>query len=344
MNPGTWSAADERAPVWPGRSWPLGSSWTEECTNFAVHAPRADGMWLCLFDEHGEETRHRLTEQSLGIWHGAIPGLMPGQRYGFRAEGPWDPEQGLRFNPAKLLLDPYARAVSGEFVTHPAVFDHQVDDSLHSERDVPMVRDDRDSAPYVGRSVVVHDEYDWGEDRPARKRWRDTVIYELHVKGFTALHDRIPEELRGTYAGLGHPVVTDYLRDLGVTAVELLPVHQFLSEPHLAALGLTNYWGYNSVGFFAPHAAVAPQPEVADGVAVLVVPLHPRRRELPDAVAVAGDVPRLGDQLGVPQHRVLADRGEQVAAHVDLVTGAGQRGHQVEPEAVDVHLGHPVAQ
>ncbi|HET7350165.1 MAG TPA: glycogen debranching protein GlgX [Marmoricola sp.] len=255
MNPGTWSAADERAPVWPGRSWPLGSSWTEECTNFAVHAPRAHGMWLCLFGEHGEETRHRLTEQSLGIWHGAIPGLMPGQRYGFRAEGPWDPEQGLRFNPAKLLLDPYARAVSGGFVTHPAVFDHRVDDSLHTDADVPMVRDDRDSAPYVGRSVVVHDEYDWGEDRPARKRWRDTVIYELHVKGFTALHDRIPEDLRGTYAGLGHPVVTDYLRDLGVTAVELLPVHQFLSEPHLAALGLANYWGYNSIGFFAPHAA-----------------------------------------------------------------------------------------
>ena len=264
-----WAEAGERVSVWPGRSWPLGAAWTEEATNFAVHAPEATAMWLCLYDEQGRESRHELTERTLGIWHGAVPGVDVGQRYGFRADGPWQPDLGLRFNPAKLLLDPYAKAVSGDFVSHPAIFDHQVGadlrtprvkDELRTEpedglRSASLVRDDQDSAPYVGRSVVVDDAFGWGDDAPLRRRWRETVIYELHVKGFTKLHDRIPEELRGTYAGLAHPVVTDYLRELGVTAVELLPVHQFVSEPRLAAMGLANYWGYNSLGFFAPHAA-----------------------------------------------------------------------------------------
>ncbi len=257
MTPGEWSAADERVAVWPGRNWPLGATWSEESTNFAVHAPNATAVWLCLFDDEDgteRETRHPLTERSLGIWHGAVPGLLPGQRYGFRADGPWEPDRGLRFNPHKLLLDPYARAVSGEFVTDPAIFGFEAGDDLVATTS-PQVRDERDSAPYVGRSVVVHDDFDWTGDRKIGARWRDTAIYELHVKGFTALHDRIPEELRGTYAGLGHPVVTDYLQDLGITAVELLPTQQFASEPALARHGLTNYWGYNTIGFFAPHAA-----------------------------------------------------------------------------------------
>jgi glycogen operon protein len=239
--------------VWPGLSWPLGADWTVESTNFAVYAPDATAVWVCLFDDVDDgETRHQLTERTLGIWHGALPGIARGQRYGFRSDGPWDPERGLRFNPAKLLLDPYARAVSGQFRTEPAVFGHV---RREDGTDDLLTRDDRDSAPYVGKAVVVHDEFDWGDDLPMRRRWRDTVIYELHVKGFTQLHDRIPEELRGTYAGLGHPVVTDYLRDLGVTAVELLPVHEFVSEPHLLEHGLSNYWGYNSLGYFAPHSA-----------------------------------------------------------------------------------------
>ncbi len=257
MTPGEWSAADETVPVWPGRNWPLGATWSPESTNFAVHAPDAAAVWVCLFDDGAdgeEETRFPLTERSLGIWHGALPGVQPGQRYGYRVDGPWHPERGLRFNPHKLLLDPYTRAVSGEFATHPAIFGFEVDVDLRATTD-PQVRDERDSAPYVGRSVVVHDEFDWGEDRKIGARWRDTAIYELHVKGFTALHDRIPEELRGTYAGLGHHVVTDYLHDLGITAVELLPTQQFASEPALAARGLSNYWGYNTIGFFAPHAA-----------------------------------------------------------------------------------------
>ncbi|MCW2836618.1 MAG: glgX 2 [Marmoricola sp.] len=255
VTPGTWSATDESVEVWPGRAWPLGATWSEESTNFAVYAPDATGLWVCLFDDStGEdvETRHELTEHTLGIWHGALPGVPLGQRYGFRVDGPWDPAAGLRFNAAKLLLDPYAQAVSGEFTTAPPVFGHvRTDDG----KDWGTVRDDRDSAPYVGKGVVVHDDFDWGDDRAMQRRWRDTVIYELHVKGFTKLHDRIPEELRGTYAGLGHPVVTDYLQDLGVTAVELLPVHEFVSEPHLAGHDLTNYWGYNSIGYFAPHSA-----------------------------------------------------------------------------------------
>ncbi|HYF74809.1 MAG TPA: glycogen debranching protein GlgX, partial [Nocardioides sp.] len=247
MTPGLWRNRGERAPVWPGSNHPLGSTWSPEATNFAVHAPRATAAWVCVFDDEGGERRHRLTEQELGIWHGAIPGIEPGTRYGYRVAGPWDPAQGLRFNPNKLLLDPFARAVSGTLALDPAVFGFDPDD--------PSQRSDADSAPYVPMSVVVADDFDWGDDAPPRHRLRDSAIYEMHVKGMTALHDRVPEELRGTYAGLATPAVVDYLKDLGITAVELLPVHQFVSETALLERGLVNYWGYNSIGFFAPHNA-----------------------------------------------------------------------------------------
>jgi glycogen debranching enzyme GlgX len=248
VTPGLWTSLGETAALWPGRNFPLGATWSPEATNFAVHAPRAEAVWLCVFDDDGQETRYPLTEQSLGIWHGALPGVQPGTRYGFRADGPWEPEKGLRFNPAKLLLDPFARAVSGEFTADPATFAY-----VHGS---PEERSDEDSSAYVGRGVVVADgDFDWGDDAPLRRRWRDTVIYECHVKGMTALHDRVPEELRGTYAGLATPAVTDYLTDLGVTAVELLPVHQFVSEPALLERGTSNYWGYNPIGYFAPHNA-----------------------------------------------------------------------------------------
>ncbi|MBU2698345.1 glycogen debranching enzyme GlgX [Pimelobacter sp. 30-1] len=231
VSPVLWRSLGERAPVWPGRNWPLGATWTAESTNFAVYSPRATAVWLCLADDEPDESgaaataerRLPLTEQSLGIWHGAVPDIAPGTRYGFRVDGPADPAEGLRFDPDTLLLDPYARAVSGT-----------AGDAW---------------------SVVVDPAFDWGEDAPMRRRWRDSVIYELHVKGFTRLHDRIPEELRGTYAGLGHPVVTEYLRDLGVTAVELLPVQQFFSEPALVERGTVNYWGYNPISYFAPDAS-----------------------------------------------------------------------------------------
>ena len=253
VTPGMWSRPGQTAAVWPGRTWPLGAHWSDEATNFAVRSPEATRAWVCLFDDTDgvdRETRHELTEVSLGIWHGAIPGVAPGTRYGFRVDGPWQPALGLRFNPDKLLLDPYARAVSGTLTNDPSIFGFDLA--------APARRDVRDSAAYVPKSVVVHDpDFDWGDDQRPYTRWRDTVIYELHVKGMTALHDRVPEHLRGTYAGLATPAVIDYLRDLGVTAVELLPVQQFVSEPRVLARGQRNYWGYNTIGFFAPHNAYA---------------------------------------------------------------------------------------
>ena len=242
-----WDHPGERTKVWPGRNWPLGATWTPESTNFAVYAPKATGAWVCLFIDGAEQVEIPLTEHSLGIWHCAVPGLAPGASYGYRVDGPWDPANGLRFNKSKLLLDPYGQAFSGTVTPDPAIFGHMVGH--------PDERSDLDSAPFVPRSVVVADEFDWGDDAPMRRLWRDTVIYELHVKGMTQVHDRVPAELRGTYAGLATPAVTDYLRDLGVTAVELLPVHQFLSETPSAEQGFTNYWGYNTIGFFAPHNA-----------------------------------------------------------------------------------------
>jgi glycogen debranching enzyme GlgX len=245
---GLWHHLGDRASVWPGRSYPLGSTWSPESTNFAVYAPNATAAWVSVFDDDDVETRHQLTQHTLGIWHGALPDVAPGTRYGYRIDGAWDLEAGLRFNLDKLLLDPFARAVSGSVDVDPAIFGYDVD--------APTEPSPLDSARHVPRSVVVGDDgFDWGDDRPVRHRWHDTVVYELHVKGMTRLHDRVPEELRGTYAGLASPAVVDYLKDLGVTAVELLPVHQFASEPDVVRRGLTNYWGYNSIGFFAPHNA-----------------------------------------------------------------------------------------
>ncbi|MEZ5193974.1 MAG: hypothetical protein R2734_16785 [Nocardioides sp.] len=231
MSPNTWRwrERDEVAPVWPGYHQTLGATWSHEATNFAVWAPEATSMWICLFDEAGAETRHQLTEHTLGVWHGQIPGIPVGQLYGLRADGPWDPAHGRRFNPEKLLLDPYAKAISGSVTPGPATLCYDPAD--------PAQRSSLDSAPAMPRSVVVHDHFDWGGDTRLRTRWRDTVIYELHVKGYTELHNEIPEELRGTYAGLGTHTVTRYLQDLGVTAVELLPVHQHVSEPGLSSRG-----------------------------------------------------------------------------------------------------------
>ncbi|AYY12371.1 glycogen debranching enzyme GlgX [Actinobacteria bacterium YIM 96077] len=226
----------------PGSWNPLGATYANGATNIALWAPDAEQVELCLFDEDDEETRIPLLDRTFDIWHGEFPDVGPGQRYGFRVHGPWDPPQGLRFNPAKLLMDPYARALDGEFAVGGAEGD-------------PDHRDDHDSAPYVPRSVVVGDDgFDWDGDAPPQVPWENTIVYELHVRGFTMRHPDVPEDLRGTYAGLAHPSVIDHLLGLGVTAVELLPVHHFVSEPHLLNQGSANYWGYNTLGFFAPHA------------------------------------------------------------------------------------------
>ncbi|MFD7918773.1 glycogen debranching protein GlgX [Streptomyces sp. NPDC059740] len=246
----------------PGSPQPLGARYRvgpdgTAGTNFALWAGGAEAVEVCLFDDAdpGREERWSLTELTHEVWHGFVPGVGPGRRYGFRVHGRWDPWTGARWNPNKLLLDPCARAVDGEFTLPPQVYGHVRDWPQQGVADT--VRDERDSAPYVPKGVVVHDEYDWADDHRPKTPWPDTVLYELHVRGFTKLHPDVPPHLRGTYAGLAHPAVIEHLTGLGVTAVELLPVHQFAHEDHLLRRGLRNYWGYNSVGYFAPHAGYA---------------------------------------------------------------------------------------
>ena len=234
--------------LWPGRPYPPGATWDGEGTNFALFSEAAHGVELCLFDDRGAETRIPLTEVTAHTWHGYVPGVSPGQLYGFRCRGAYEPEWGQRFNPNKLLIDPYAKAIHGNLDWKDAVFGYVVGKS----DDVP---DPRDSAEHVPKAVVADTLFPWGEDQLPRRHWHETIIYELHVKGFTARHPGVPENQRGTYAGLASPAAIDHLTSLGVTAVELLPVHHFVSEHDLVKKGLTNYWGYNSVGYFAPHAA-----------------------------------------------------------------------------------------
>jgi isoamylase len=232
--------------VLPGQPFPLGATFDGIGTNFSVFSESADGVELCLFDEEGDEIRVELPEVTAFCWHGYLPNIGIGQRYGFRVHGPWAPERGHRFNPSKLLLDPYAKAIEGQVSWNEAVFPYRFDAPDSS-------RNDSDSAPYMPKSVVVIPYFDWGNDRHPRTPWHETIIYETHVIGLTRNHPAIPSELRGTYAGLAHPAMVEYLKNLGVTAVELLPVHQFIHDAHLLEKGLRNYWGYNSIGYFAPH-------------------------------------------------------------------------------------------
>jgi isoamylase len=238
---------EEAAHSLPGRPSPLGATPRDGGTNFAVASSVAQEAEVCLFDSAGTETRLKLPDYDAGVWHGFVAGVGPGQAYGFRVHGPYDAARGLRCNPAKLLIDPYARAVRGEVRFGPEVFDYDWDD-----HDAPS---SLDSAGHVPLSLVTEPDFDWGEDAPLRRDYAETIVYEAHVKGFTMRHPDVPAELRGTYAGLGHEAVTGYLTGLGVTAVELLPVHQYVPDDFLLKRGLTNYWGYNTIGYLAPHAA-----------------------------------------------------------------------------------------
>lgn len=235
------------AIVGPGQWDPPGVSLEPGNTaNVALWAPGATSVDLCVFDTEGREQSIRLPELTLGVHHARVRGITPGARYGFRVHGDWDPATGKRWNSAKLLTDPYARALDGQVRLDDAIFGSSTTDD--------DVRSDSDSAPFVPRSIAVPDTFDWGNDTHPMTPWADTVIYETHVRGLTRLHPEVPEELRGTYAGVAHPAVIDHLISLGITAVELMPIHHFSSEIHLMERGLTNYWGYNTVGYFAPHA------------------------------------------------------------------------------------------
>ena len=238
--------------TWPGHAYPLGATFDGSGTNFALFSEVAERVELCLLDADGTETRVDLPETDGFVWHGYLPDVQPGQRYGFRVHGPFDPAAGHRCNPAKLLLDPYAKAIDGQIDGHSSLFAYDFDD--------PTELNTEDSAPHTMVSVVVNPFFDWGHDRPPSKGYAESVIYEAHVKGLTQLHPGVPEDLRGTYAAIGHPAVVDHLVDLGVTAIELMPVHQFVNDPHLQTKGLSNYWGYNTIGFFAPHNGYSRSP------------------------------------------------------------------------------------
>nr|WP_234971317.1 glycogen debranching protein GlgX [Jatrophihabitans endophyticus] len=289
--------------AWPGTPFPLGAHWDGEGTNFTLWSTTATGVSVCLFNG-AHETRIPLDESTYHVWHGYLPGVAPGQRYGFRVDGPFQPSQGLFHNPTKLLVDPYARAIEGDFVDDPSVYPGS----------------GADSAASVPRSVVVHDAFPWGDDKRPNVRWDDTVIYELHLRGFTMRHPQVPAELRGTYAGLAHPAVIDHLTSLGVTAVELLPIHHFVSEPHLQRRGRRNYWGYNTLGFFAPHAAYASR--AGDQVRefkAMVRTLHAA------GIEVILDVVYNHTAEGGPDGPVLSFRGIDNGSYYRLATGDPSR-------------------
>ena len=235
--------------IWPGSRAPLGATFDGSGTNFALYSAVATKVELCLFDREGNENRIELTEVDNDVWHCYLPGIAPGHQYGYRVYGPYDPANGHRCDPSKLLLDPYAKAISGTVKNDPSLFSYDFAD--------PTQRNEEDSADSTMRSVVVSPFFDWGRDRPPAHPYNETIIYEAHVKGFTKLHPDVPKELQGTYLGLAHPAAIKHLTDLGVTAIELMPVHQFVNDTSLQDKGLSNYWGYNTIGFFAPHNGYA---------------------------------------------------------------------------------------
>ncbi|MDR1998924.1 MAG: glycogen debranching protein GlgX [Frankiaceae bacterium] len=235
--------------IWPGTAYPLGATFDGSGTNFALFSEVADEVELCLFTPRGKETRVRLREVDAFVWHAFLPEVQPGQLYGYRVHGPYDPATGLRCDPSKLLLDPYSKAIHGRFDWHPSLYSYDFYDN--------SVRNTDDSAPHMPRSVVINPFFDWGTDRAPRRPYNETVIYEAHVRGLTMLNSHIPNEARGTYAAIGHPWTVGYLKDLGVSAIELMPVHHFANDSTLMQQGLTNYWGYNTIGYFAPEPKYA---------------------------------------------------------------------------------------
>jgi glycogen operon protein len=317
--------------AWPGQPFPLGANFDGTGTNFSLFSEVAERVELCLFDEAGTETRYDLPEVDAFCWHGYLANIGPGQRYGFRVHGPYEPDKGLRCNPAKLLLDPYAKAVEGEVRWDEAVYNYRF-----GEPEGPM--NEKDSAPFMPKGVVHNPFFDWQNDRNPRTPWHETVLYEVHVKGFTARHPDIPEELRGTYAGMAHPVAVDYLTSLGITAVELLPVHQFVHDSHLVEKGLRNYWGYNSIGFLAPHNDYASSGQTGQQVQEfrqMVKTLHDAGIEV--ILDVVYNHTAEGNHLGP----VLSFKGIDNAAYYRLVDGDPRHYYDTTGTGNSLNMRHP---
>ncbi|WP_181311928.1 glycogen debranching protein GlgX [Nocardioides campestrisoli] len=321
--------------VWPGTAYPLGATYDGSGTNFALFSEVADRVELCLFEvdaDTGErrETRVEVTEVDAHVWHCYLPGVQPGQRYGYRVHGPYDPAQGLRCNPNKLLLDPYAKATDGDIVWDQSLFSYQFGDEDS--------RNDDDSADHMTLGVVINPFFDWEGDRRLAVPYSESLIYEAHVKGLTELHPDVPEELRGTYAGVAHPAITDHLTKLGVTAIELMPVHQFVQDSTLLDKGLRNYWGYNTLGFFAPHADYAATRDVGQQVQEfkgMVKALHAAGIEV--ILDVVYNHTAEGNHLGP----TLSMRGIDNAAYYHLVSDDKKYYMDYTGTGNSLNAGHP---
>ena len=321
--------------TWPGSPYPLGATYDGSGTNFALFSEVADRIELCLFDDAadggvGTETRVDLPERDAFVWHGYLPDIGPGQRYGYRVHGPYDPDNGHRCNPNKLLLDPYAKAVDGDIDWDQSCFSYPWGDEDSF--------DDQDSAPHISKSVVISPFFDWDNDRPPRTPYHATVIYEAHVKGLTQTHPGIPEKIRGTYAALAHPVMLAHYEKLGVTAIELMPVHQFVHDSHLAERGLRNYWGYNTIGFFAPHndyASSGSRGQQVQEFKAMVKVLHEAGLEV--ILDVVYNHTAEGNQLGP----TLSFRGIDNAAYYRLVDGDAKHYYDTTGTGNTLLMRHP---
>ncbi|MCA1556912.1 MAG: glycogen debranching protein GlgX, partial [Acidobacteria bacterium] len=327
--------------VWPGQPYPLGATWDGAGVNFALFSENATRVELCLFDgldARRETMRITLPEQTDQVWHAYLPEARPGQLYGYRVHGPYKPRAGHRFNPNKLLIDPYGKAIASTVDWRDQVFGYTIG---HEDEDLSF--DVRDSSPFIPKCVVVDPAFSWGDDKHPRTPWHKTLIYEMHVKGFTKLHPHVPENLRGTYTGMTHPSVIEYLLSLGVTAVELLPVHQSVSGKHLSEKGLTNYWGYNSVAFFAPDVRYSSSGHLGQQVTefkTMVKTLH--REGIEVILDVVYNHTGEGNQMGP----TLAFRGIDNAAYYRLVgddsryymdyTGTGNTLNMTHPRTLQL--------
>jgi isoamylase len=316
--------------IWPGRPYPLGATYDGAGANFALFSEVADKVELCLIADDGTETRVELVETDAFVHHAYIPGIQPGQRYGYRVHGPYAPEQGHRCNPAKLLLDPYAKAVEGQIDGHESLFSYK----FNKRRTF----NDHDSLGHTMLSVVVNPFFDWGSDRHPEHEYHESVIYEAHVKGLTMTHPDVPEEIRGTYAGISHPAMIEHLQDLGVTAVELMPVHQFVQDTTLVDQGLSNYWGYNTIGFFAPHnaySATGQRGQQVQEFKSMVKALHEADIEV--ILDVVYNHTAEGNHLGP----TLAFRGIDNAAYYRLVDDDKQHYYDTTGTGNTLLMRHP---